>query len=69
MWITGTITRKAKSEAKSFSPLRGLQVVFGHPPEEQRTGSDLQSDRVGAWKLCLTFWPANTGVSIQNIIK
>ena len=28
MWITGTITRKAKSEEKSFSPLRGLQVDF-----------------------------------------
>ena len=28
MWITGTITRKAKSEGKSFSPLRGLQVDF-----------------------------------------
>ena len=28
MCITGTITRKAKSEAKSFSPLRVLQVDF-----------------------------------------
>ena len=28
MWITGTITPKAKSEAKSFSLLRGLQVDF-----------------------------------------
>ena len=28
MWITGTITRKAKSEAKSFSSLRVLQVDF-----------------------------------------
>ena len=31
MWITGTITRKAKSEAKSLSPLRGLQVDFSLP--------------------------------------
>ena len=28
MWLTGTITRKAKSEAKGFSPLRGFQVDF-----------------------------------------
>ena len=28
MWITGTITCKAKSEAKHFSTLRGLQVDF-----------------------------------------
>ena len=28
MWITGTITAKQKSEAKSSRPLRGLQVDF-----------------------------------------
>ena len=31
-WITGTITRdKAKRDAKSFSPLRGLHVDFSLP--------------------------------------
>ena len=37
---TSRITRKAKSEAKSFSPLCGLQVDF-RPVRGQRIGTDL----------------------------
>ena len=53
MDITGTIARKAKSEAKSVSLprglqidsmlLRGLQGDFSLSQEDQRTGTDLQT--------------------------
>ena len=39
---TGTIARKAKTEAKSNIPLRGLQLDFSLPPEDQRIGTDLK---------------------------
>ena len=53
MWITGTITCKAKSEGKRFSPLlslhvdfwplHGLHVDLSLPPEDQRPGTGLQT--------------------------
>ena len=68
MWITGTITRKAKSEAKSSSPLRSLQVDFRSlrglqvilVSHQKIKGLELAcKPRVGTWKLCLIFLPAN----------
>ena len=59
MWITGTITRKAKSEAKSLSPLRGLQVDFSLPSTRGSKDWNWPANRTGVSKLCLTFWLAN----------
>ena len=73
MWITGTITCKAKSEGKSFSPLLSLQVDFwplhglhvdlSLPPEDQWPGTNLQTAQ-GPGNFASLFGLLMTGVSV-----